>query len=124
MKLRDQVCSKQQSEKLMSLGVAQKGLWRWAMDEIELTYSGNEGLLSAFTVAELGVMLPDFSDQWDVYKTSVGWTYRVSEKGASSKTLTSGIVETEAQARATILIFFLESNVATPSEVNARLTAQ
>ena len=67
MKLQDQVCTLEQSKRLKELGIDQQGLYEWRkMDEYEKYFidhpsSPNEmssHIATAFTVAELGVMIP------------------------------------------------------------------
>ena len=68
MKLEDQVCSIEPSKKLKELGVKHDSLFYWSygcLDELSLQIGIKEGNsltpitnISAFTVAELGEMLP------------------------------------------------------------------
>ncbi len=76
MKLEDQVCSLELSKRLKKLGVKQESLWDWA------DYDGDWKLYprdyhpedithySAFTVAELGEILPLGIDH---FKKEDGW---------------------------------------------------
>ena len=73
MKLEQQVCSLELAQKLKELGVKQESLFYWTYSnmfgnitfylqyfpEIEGGYDGLENDVSAFTVAELGEMLPE-----------------------------------------------------------------
>lgn len=70
MKLESQVCSLDLAKKLKELGVKQESLWWWHLNAIDepseyivanqftLDKSGIKAHCSAFTVAELGEMLP------------------------------------------------------------------
>ena len=76
MKLEDQVCSLELSKRMKELGFPQDSLWWWGTLDGKMTIipksyymmvdsgiweKGNdEKLCSAFTVAELGEMLPEF----------------------------------------------------------------
>lgn len=60
MKLKDQVCSLESAKKLKELGVKQDSLWYWETlrtTNYVLSLVKGQGY-SAFTVAELGEMLP------------------------------------------------------------------
>ena len=132
MKLEDQVCTKEQAKKLKELGVEQKGLFV----HINAKYSSSNILLlenihsmdleeerfSAFTVAELGVMIT--SDKIIDWPVGVGYDnkdwhlfytknkYRDIDKSKH-----------EAYIRAAMLIYLLENNYTTSEEVNKRLYA-
>lgn len=130
MKLEDQVVSLELAKKLKELGVEQNGLfvWRgvpgWPFGPVEykIAYSpsiiddtefpphwkklGNKvvDVCAAYTVAELGEMLPIASE--------------TSKRGTQWHCLTHlcgnmGIAETEADARAKMLIYLLENNLIT-----------
>lgn len=117
MKLEDQVCSLELAKKLKELGVKQESLFWWDKgDGIEdrLEFSPTQPLTelaSAFTVAELGEMLP------------FGTTVRVCLDGRWEYTF-CGIVGkelqniwkefTEADARAKMLIYLYEHKLITP----------
>jgi len=75
---------------------------------------------AAFTVAELGVMLPDdYTWSWPVLGEWICAECVVGEEGCTSRDVVRGA--TEAQARANMLIELLECGQTTPSEVNQRL---
>ena len=67
MKLKNQVCNLELAQKLKSLGVKQKSIFHWHDDGstdkpyISFEYRGSVDSIwcSAFTVAELGEMLPE-----------------------------------------------------------------
>lgn len=88
-----------------------------------------DALLTAFTVAELGVMLLDginsiknkgFTNDWQIrheYKTT-----KRPERNYGTGTTEFGITcMNEAAARADLLIYLLENKLTTPEEVNYRL---
>lgn len=163
MKLQDQCCTEQQAKRLHELGVMQSGYYCYAhravnskpsfngeMTEWEAEYADDAELVEtsaavwdglpfacAFTVAELGVMLPHpdgmgelggFNHPSDFDPTAKDgnpwycmWEYN-TEKYGMKRQLFEGA--TEAEARAAILIFFLEINLIQADEVNARLCAE
>jgi hypothetical protein len=94
MKLSEQVCALEQAKKLYALGVERRSLFYHFHGRIEHEAFGSE-YYSAFTVAELGVMLPPFTYSW---------------------------MGNEAECRAAQLIYLLENNLVTPAETNQRLT--
>ncbi len=121
VKLEDQVCSLGLAKRLKELGVKQESIFSWyrkgfyiSQDvkyearEPYVTFAQGEGefpferLAAAFTVAELGEMLPERTDskniggQWEVY-----W---YGEKESRYAT-------TEADARAKMLIDLIEKGL-------------
>ena len=125
MKLEHQIVSLELANKLKELGVKQESLFYWyesnhsivASDIGKLfwyvTYKDdtalrNEKRVSAFTVAELGEMLPDFYETYRNGNPDIGWSCR--EK-AMSEIYTFG--KTEADARAKMLIYLLENKLIT-----------
>jgi hypothetical protein len=142
MKIENQVCKLGQAKRLKELGVIQDAIWFWVYPENEKMISStfgvyhhlqardivgdNEGdqfdddLAAAFTVAELGAMLPlgyhthtrDFDhEDWLCY----------DDDGDDFSTLHS--FKTEAEARAAMLIHLLENKLVTPEEINNRLNS-
>ena len=117
MKLETQVSNLELSKKLEELGVEQDSLWYWILgsgNETDYTLElGNliriEGELekidgvSAFTVAELGEMLPN---AMTLTRRAVDgqWLYHNSD-GESL------YADTEANARAKCLIYLIENKV-------------
>jgi len=141
MKLENQVCNLELAKKLKELGVKQESLYYYDPND-ELTHSragssmparcgvGFEtsdivSYLSAFTVAELGEMLPD------TVKMKDGTAYFSIEKTCTKVSETGNVWEvyyewygelgdkiseqagTEADARAKMLIYLLENNLIT-----------
>ena len=142
MKLEDQVVSLELSKKLKELGVPQESLFWWAeyrhkinqpkfqWEVTDSTYEGDyceyKNKVSAYTVAELGEMLPLVVSQngedhylncfrpcqWiEAQDKSLGWMI-----GYENGVFTHDEVEiqeapTEADARAKMLIYLLENNL-------------
>lgn len=113
-----QVSSLTLSQRLKELGVKQESLFCWYYIDAPTLYAGPElgytgydlpsetsEVISAFTVAELGEMLPEkyvsIKDKGEfkcMHKTEDGW-----ERVSSS--------ETEADTRAKMLIYLLENDL-------------
>src|SRR5437016_1342304 len=136
MKLEDQVVSLELAKKLKELGFKQESLFYWVISrndgktydlECELqcglcsrSFNGNrEGAISAYTVAELGEMLPErlkLSDKWGFFpltigKLSLGWR---AEYRKWVGHILQGVVSdsvTEVDARAKMLIYLKENNL-------------
>jgi len=158
MKLSDQCCTREQAQRLKELGVAQKGhfLWQWEENPQKhvLTFKADpdnhavfEQDCQAFSAAELGQMLPDYTGELGNLEIGKSETDHISMKPKKEKwwnvsywTL-SGRVErdlyipeqkskhlqqaaTLAQTLAKMLIYLLENNLLSVSEVNERLKGQ
>jgi hypothetical protein len=123
MKLEQQVCSLELAQKLKKLGVKQESLYYWSDHTIPATL-WNEGAInkmaddfslldSAFTVAELGLLLPYGSKSF-VGSTSgekCNWT---TEWHGANKDWAEGnmkFADTEADARAKMLCYLLENKL-------------
>ena len=114
MKLEEQVCSLELAMRLKELGVKQESLLWWR----ETTVSGEAYIshwegpktslhYSAFTVAELGTLLPvdlqyDLASNLPTRTTSGGWRVDLDDEGM----LYAG--SSEADARAKMLVYLLE----------------
>jgi hypothetical protein len=109
MKLENQVCSLENAKELAELGVKAESLFTWATatntDEPAITISAaicfkEHRIATAYTVAELGNMLPD---DWDL-PTHRGsdWGFYISDKMWRQ-------ADTEADARALMLIWLIEN---------------
>lgn len=137
MKLEQQVVSLDLAKRLKELGVKQESLFYWAKDEhykldwrIEFgrpagTYQNSEWLngemCAAFTVAELGEMLPKNENILTMHFTNghtqiaIQGDIQLEEGlatrwGAASKCIEA---DTEADARAKMLIYLLENKIIT-----------
>jgi len=137
MKLENQVCSLKLAKKLKELGVKQKSLFEWqsyAENEGTESYWGlyylkcendwryAEDRCSAYTVAELGEMLPKqmlVGNEVTIFQSlSAGnWVVYYGSKNGTAEFLgddqISTFDDTEADARATMLIYLFENNLIT-----------
>lgn len=150
MKLQDQCCTIEQAKLLKSLGVTQKSLFyhhpnfdRPVFGETVITESGKQyrkiqvcndkkASFSAFTVAELGAMLPDYYPSWRFKKNEQSgerlWIATVicSPKPPGIDDIHTAhefdrFAKTQAEALATLLIALLETEAIKVEEVNNRL---
>ncbi len=127
MKTRQQLCSFEQSKKLKELGVLQNGLF-WFYDdkkdynqigcsliseEITNILKKHFDYYSAFTVSELGVMLPNYMSS---YRDEDKTYYTGIEEG-----LNISFGKTEAESRATCLIHLIETGKLKISDINTRM---
>ena len=148
MKIQDQVCTIEQAKKLKELGVEQKSLFFWYEDEklggvfrsVGMMLNSTEYNYSAFTAAELGVMLPNTlpvtdsslvehqkfyllrqlfpCEDCEGYNTDYeAVTHDLEYDG----TFFSSKGETEAISRAAMLIYLIENNLITAEKVNENL---
>lgn len=122
MELEQQVASLELCKKLKSLGVKQESLF-WYLD----MYDGSHHTLyykqltkvidyytAAFTVAELGEMLPAWFDSCKRDNSNNDWHVRVFEKDKNNVCHHSFDV-TEANAKAKMLIYLIENNLWNPN---------
>ena len=114
MKLKDQVVSVELAKRLKGFGIKQRSCFYYfkeqAMNQFELSDSRyhNSEIYSAFTVAELGEMLPV---GFHSGKSGVGkpWICKARRKvGVFS------VGDTEAEARAKMLIHLIEKGIVKP----------
>lgn len=125
MNIRNQICTFQQAKRLKELGVIQESEFVYFIDEYHLVrrnrnYDLSEIDYCAFTVAELGVMLPEmFASRF-----GAGAWICYNDKGESEQypeNFCDVISNTEAEARSAMLIHLLETKAITAEEVNQRL---
>lgn len=139
MKLEDQVCSLELSKRLKELGVKQESLWYWCpkhtvnavlnkgechlitvetVKRLEKYEAYKYDFISAFTVAELGEMLPktikDPQANWnleiELYDGCSSLNYESYYATHEWKLLDNGITDTtEANARAKMLIYLIKN---------------
>lgn len=137
MRLEDQVCSLELAKCLKELGVKQESAFYWKQFEIggefdwTLTdknslnaWNNQYGTISAFTVAELGEMLPE---GFRSGKLSGKFLCMVSnDKGYLESTvrLKEFDIKTEADARAKMLIHLLETKVIVPAPLTSPPTPE
>ena len=119
MKLEDQVTNLELSKKLKELGVKQESLFFWTLNEYNhwVIYGWRDienykQTISAFTVAELGEMLPSsikVSDYFNWYfkSSKMGSGWEVHYENRSGKFF----ADTEANARAKMLIYLIENKL-------------
>lgn len=126
MKLENQVVSLEIAKKLKELGVKQESYFYHTEiarfedgEELEalvvindhfniqpeLTEADGVKRYSAFTVSELGEMLPEYTHSWKVENE---WTCSLKTIPSGSPTITA---ETEADARGKMLIYLIENNL-------------
>lgn len=139
LKLEQQVVSLEIAKKLKSLNVKQESyFWwvetngttgLWSEDKRSLVDSVNEDIvmahrkyISAFTVAELGELLPDaLIDDEDgenywirIFKIASEWYVGYSHSISSPSNVYVEIADTEADARAKMLIYLIENKLIPP----------
>lgn len=136
MPLEQQVCSHELAKRLAELGVQQESMFWWI--DRKVTYTGGrvshaplQGGIAAFTVAELGEMLPD-----DIIipskqgKPHTHWLrfgrYRVAGNrfwcaypGGTARSNLEERAHTEADARAQLLIYLLEHHLLSATELRS-----
>jgi hypothetical protein len=114
MELKDQVCSLELAKKLKELGVEQDSFLYWAKGyhhevfaiEMERFSNLHEEGISAFTVAELGEILPSGVRTIKTRGNKGKW---IALKWIKDKKVNFN-ADTEADARAKMLIYLLENN--------------
>lgn len=132
MTLEQQVCSLKLAKRLKELGVKQESFFgwyfpsedkvrkdeKWDAPNIQIVGSGNEWSwhdfqCSAFTVAEIGEMLPalDGSGWFMTEKLTSDWHVAFCASTGHEKFATDA--PTEADARAKMLIYLLENKIIT-----------
>ena len=132
MPLEQQVCSHELAKRLAELGVRQESVFWWI--DRKLTYTGGrtshaplQGGVAAFTVAELGEMLPDEviipskngkpHTHWLRFGRYRGAGHRFwcAYPGGTARTNLEERADTEADARAKLLIYLLEQKLLSPT---------
>jgi len=122
MNLENQVCSLEYAKRLRELGVKQKSYFRWEerdTGEIEIYHSKPVSIAhnyySAFTVAELGDILPDWCQTKTYIHPQLGRQYEIGTLTWINKSEYEWDCicgdDNEANARAKILIFLLENGI-------------
>ena len=132
MKIENQVVTIEQAKKLKELGVTAEPLFWYVIDIDPITpldiiqkwqHSNFDQCekYPAYTVAELGVMMP--SETFTQRTGSEDSEYDNWEWVDDGNGNANGLYETEAAARASMLIYLLENHLTTPEEVNKRLNS-
>jgi hypothetical protein len=137
MKLEQQVCSLDLSKHLKELGVKQESLFVWGLDvvegwrislrEIQEPDDKGEFNYAAFTVAELGEMLPSIIEDngaadfkqlriWKHYvlKTDGEWGITYRKTSGDFKTKDNIFDDKEANTRAKMLVYLIEQGIVKP----------
>jgi hypothetical protein len=131
-----QVCSYELATRLAELGVRQESVFWWI--DGKLTYAGGRashvlrpGGIAAFTVAELGAMLPDeviipakngkLHTHWLRFGRYRGAGHRFwcAYPGGTARTTIEERALTEANARAQLLISLLEHQLLSPTALRS-----
>lgn len=117
MKLEQQVVSLELAKKLKSLGVKQESAFYWVYSKMSSfwqvlygPYHGGADTIAAFTVAELGEMLPNnkvHTLKWFGQFYCEAWD-DVVEK---TNPITRCVSDTEADARAKMLVYLIEQGI-------------
>lgn len=122
MKIENQVCSYDQAQILVQLGIKMKSyfLYNSRKDIMEswIVDGTEDHFLPAFTVAELGAMLPNTCFSCFSVQYSDGWEACYSDNIPS---IHLAHHKTEAESRAALLIHILEKGVVLVSEINERI---
>lgn len=137
MELKQQVCSLELAKRLKELGVKQDSLIHWQFfrgcgenkDNWELRHYSDfrksqadpEKELCAFTVAELGEMLPmeilhnkhNYFFETIRYSHNGMWEIVYRDENKSNLVLAMSVANTEADVRAKMLIYLLENHLLT-----------
>ena len=128
MKLEQQVVNLELSKKLKKLGVKQESLWYWIIAEkVSWIIENNSEILSdkdkqhysAFTIAELGELLPQvFEKEEELYYiepnangNGLRFMDYVSENGIFLRAYPLIEAKTEADARAKMLIYLYKNKL-------------
>lgn len=124
MKLEQQVSSLEPSQKLRRLGVKQESLFYYnefgdlvgdVFDNSWRADNWKAELISAFTISELGEMLPEFIERRDgtyyiaVHRTNGIW--EIMYEDLDQACICTFHASTEADARAKMLIYLLENQL-------------
>jgi hypothetical protein len=124
MKLENQVVSLELARQLKNLGVEQESLFWWnnsyqdmkgdaSASAWEISYAPPQSKTlrryAAFTVAELGEMLPSKSENWQTAQYETGIWFITNHQN----TLKAGEARTEADARGKLLIYLIENKLLT-----------
>jgi hypothetical protein len=133
MNLESQVCSLELAKRLKELGVKQESYFYWlnnCLDDWIIFHAENDNCnqhsgpgditflnikkrenkaYSAFTVTELGELLPDWFDSCKRNGSKNDWHCRVFEKDTDKNH--HAFAETEVEARAKMLIYLLENKL-------------
>ena len=118
MELKKQVCSLELAKRLKELGVKKESLFWWdyfgspeypvrLKRKEDMDFGYIEKQCSAFTVAELGELLPE--EYWSIKSTEPKGLWACIYLGLGIEHLTEST--TEADARAKMLVYLLENKL-------------
>jgi len=117
MKLENQVVSLELAKKLKDLGFKQESLFYWQLG-LQIPYlvrAKSSNCCSAYTVAELGEMLPLNIDGFDLQiwreKGKESWDIAYNTDSGNLKIMPWEQSDTEADARAKMLIYLKTNNL-------------
>ncbi len=134
MKLEQQVCSLDLAKRLKELGIKQESIVSWQLfhgwgqhedkwevrhySDFRSTPENGDDVCAAFTVAELGEMLPCLTNYriWEQHSTDgskLGGKWAITINDVRDDKYDDLTAETEADARAKMLIFLLENGLIT-----------
>lgn len=123
LELSKQVVSLESAKRLKELGCVQDSLFWWCIKPergvlipvIETTENstlGRRKIASAYTVAELGEMLPKMVNGWPLHMEFYkGWLIYYKYKNILEKIQSWSMSDTEAECRAKMLIHLLENKL-------------
>lgn len=126
MKLEQQVCSLELARRLKEIGVRQESYLAWCDCDVhgeydirEFAAAADDRRIAAFTVAELGEMLPEellIDGEWtatlEISKGDNAW-HVYYHNDQIPRTFHLEYADTEADARAKMLIYLLENKLIT-----------
>lgn len=135
MEFEKQVCSLELAKKLKDLGVKQESLF-WYWEDADGISKGSRledhephnpkrgwNTYSAFTVAELGEMLPRTVGSYILIcafnpdSSECAISYFMASNSTHHPEIKSQYGDTEADTRAKMLIYLLENNLVTPKDI-------
>lgn len=127
MRLEEQVCTLDQSRKLRKLGIESESNFNWAFNgkEARLIWGNTDEYgarytywvkLPAYSVAELGDLLPDKAKALTGEINIIGSHKFDGEYNCFWQHQYNIIAPTEAQARAAMLIHLIENGIVQPSK--------
>lgn len=134
MKIEQQVCSMEQGQIFQQFGIIGHSYFVWWFNDPQYFLDSSSAdfdnphlveVCPAFSVAELGIMLPDEIKSEHIY--SMWIDERFGEPGRQFTTSMLNVDmqqgwESEAECRADLLIYLLENKLTSASEVNKRLS--
>jgi hypothetical protein len=116
--LEKQVCSLDLAKRLKELGVKQESLFYWEGLQVDVekmrwrinkaNKNHNSAKYSAFTIAELGEMLPDQVSSW---RTGIEWICSHDELAETGQAVPEQRTSTEADARAKMVCYLVENGL-------------